>query len=69
MTEFATEVRHYCRNPKCRSKLVKWHDKPPSWTGRVLYRHRIIEDDHHAVSSVAFERAVVLDDDFAMAAW
>ena len=21
MTEFATEVRHYCRNPKCRSKL------------------------------------------------
>src|SRR5215813_1760053 len=23
MTEFATEVRHYCRNPKCRSKLPK----------------------------------------------
>jgi hypothetical protein len=21
VTEFATEVRHYCRNPKCRSKL------------------------------------------------
>ena len=21
MTEFAIEVRHYCRNPKCRSKL------------------------------------------------
>ena len=31
----------------------------------VLYRHRIIEDHHHAVASVAFERAVVLDDDFA----
>ena len=23
MTEFVTEVRHYCRNPKCRSKLPK----------------------------------------------
>jgi hypothetical protein len=23
MTEFATELRHYCRNPKCRSKLPK----------------------------------------------
>jgi hypothetical protein len=23
MTEFATEVRHYCRNPKCHSKLPK----------------------------------------------
>ena len=32
---------------------------------RVLHRHRIIEDHHHAVTSVAFERAVVLDDDFA----
>ena len=32
---------------------------------RVLYWHRIVEDHHHAVTSVAFERAVVLDDDFA----
>ena len=32
---------------------------------RVLYWHRIIEDDHHAIASVAFERAVVFDDDFA----
>ena len=32
---------------------------------RVLYRHRIIEDHHHAVTGVPFERAVVLDDDFA----
>ena len=23
MTEFAAETRHYCRNPKCRSKLPK----------------------------------------------
>ena len=23
MTEFATELRHYCRNPRCRSKLPK----------------------------------------------
>ena len=32
---------------------------------RVLYRHWIIEDDHHAITSVPFERAVILDDDFA----
>ena len=32
---------------------------------RVLYRHWIVEDHHHAVTGVAFERAVVLDDDFA----
>ena len=32
---------------------------------RVLYWHRIVENHHHAVTSVAFERAVVLDDDFA----
>ena len=32
---------------------------------RVLYWHWIIEDHHHAVTSIAFERAVVLDDDFA----
>ena len=32
---------------------------------RVLDWHRIIEDHHHAVTSVSFERAVVLDDDFA----
>jgi hypothetical protein len=31
----------------------------------VLYRHRIVEDDHHAVAGVAFESAAVLDDDFA----
>src|SRR5262249_31001118 len=31
----------------------------------VLYRHGIIKDHHHAVTSVTFERAVVLDDDFA----
>ena len=29
---------------------------------RVLYRHWIIEDHHHAVAGVAFERAAVLDD-------
>ena len=32
---------------------------------RVLYRHGIVEDHHHAIASVAFERAVILDDDFA----
>ena len=32
---------------------------------RVLDRHWIIEDHHHAVASVAFKRAVVFDDDFA----
>ena len=32
---------------------------------RVLDWHWIVEDDHHAVTSVAFERAVVFDDDFA----
>ena len=32
---------------------------------RVLDWHRIVEDHHHAVTGVAFERAVVLDDDFA----
>src|SRR5262249_6524308 len=30
-----------------------------------LYLHWIIENHHHAVASVAFERAVVFDDDFA----
>ena len=32
---------------------------------RVLYRHRIVEDHHHAVASVPLKRAVVFDDDFA----
>src|SRR4029077_1571467 len=32
---------------------------------RVFYWHRIVEDHHYAVASVSFERAVVLDDDFA----
>src|SRR5580704_13595412 len=32
---------------------------------RVLYWHWIVEHHHHAVTGVAFERAVVLDDDFA----
>jgi hypothetical protein len=32
---------------------------------RVLYWHWIVEDHHHTVASVAFERTVVLDDDFA----
>src|SRR6185312_6754576 len=32
---------------------------------RVLDWHRIVEDDHHAVTGVSFERAVVFDDDFA----
>ena len=32
---------------------------------RVLYWHWIIKDHHHAVASVSFKRAVVLDDDFA----
>ena len=31
----------------------------------VLYWHRVIEDDHHAVISVPFQRAIVVDDDFA----
>ena len=31
----------------------------------VLYSHRVIEDDHHAVISVPFQRAIVVDDDFA----
>ena len=31
----------------------------------VLHWHRIVEDHHHPVASVPFERAVVLDDDFA----
>ena len=29
---------------------------------RVLDRNRIVEDDHHAVTGVTFERATVLDD-------
>ena len=32
---------------------------------RVLHWYWVIEDHHHAVTSVSFERAVVLDDDFA----
>ena len=36
-----------------------------SLEGWVLYRHWIIEHYHHAVTGVAFEGAVVLDDDFA----
>ena len=28
MTEFAIEVRHYCRNPKCRSKLKATVENP-----------------------------------------
>jgi hypothetical protein len=34
-------------------------------TVRVLDWHWIIEDHHHTVASVSFERAVVLYDDFA----
>jgi len=30
---------------------------------RVFNRHRIVEDHHHAVTSVAFKRAAVFDDD------
>jgi hypothetical protein len=30
---------------------------------RVLHGHRIVENDHHAIASVAFERAAVFDDD------
>ena len=32
---------------------------------RVLDWNRIVEHDHHTVASVAFECAVILDDDFA----
>ena len=31
----------------------------------VLYWHWIVEHHHHAVAGIAFERAAVLDDDFA----
>ena len=31
----------------------------------VLHWHWIVEDHHHAVTSITFERAVILDDDFA----
>ena len=30
---------------------------------RVIYRNRIIENNHYSVTSVAFERTAVLDDD------
>jgi hypothetical protein len=33
--------------------------------GGVIHRHRIVEDHHHAIASVAFERPAVLDDYFA----
>ena len=45
-------VTHFKRH---QHRLKRW----------VLYRDWIVEDHHHAVASVAFERAVVLDDDFA----
>ena len=32
---------------------------------RVLNWHRIIEDYYHAIACIAFERAVVFDNDFA----
>jgi hypothetical protein len=32
---------------------------------RVIYWDWIVEDDHHAVTGVAFERAAVFDDNFA----
>jgi hypothetical protein len=32
---------------------------------RILHWHRVIEHHHHSVASVAFERAIVFDDDFA----
>ncbi len=32
---------------------------------RVLDRHRIVEDHHHAVTGIALERAAVSDDEFA----
>jgi hypothetical protein len=51
-----------CQRSNCLTHL-KGHEH--RLKRRVLNRHWIVEDHHHAVASVAFEGAVVFDDDFA----
>jgi hypothetical protein len=50
---------------QCADGLTHLKRHEHSLKRRVLHWHRIIQDDHHTVAGVTFERAVVLDDDFA----
>jgi hypothetical protein len=47
VTEFAIEVRHYCRNPKCRSKLKSAVSNPrEAFCARRPWKSAAASEDH-----------------------